>query len=442
VRASMTASLVICLLLTLTVSTSEAFDISVVGADPGPNATGEIPAFEGHANMTCPSDHKPGNYFPNPYKGEKPLFRIDHTNVDKYKDRLSPGQIARLKKHEKFYMGVYPTHRNNVFCPEFYAATAKNREECFVDDNGTIQNFNGGVAFPEPKNGLEAIWNIRRQYVGDDADALTCRRIVSPSGKVKKTMWTTKVLNYGKTRLKSWPFENPDNIYQKIRNLTMYPADEKGVDFLAFMYMDDNKLQDAWLFLPTLRRVRRAPSMGDEGQLDGELTMDENGLEFRGTVNKWDWKLHGKKEMYVGYNNYDIWPENATDEEECWAGDLNPERIRYELHRVWMVEGTLKEGYDHPYSKRVGYYDEDSWQPQMADRYDKRGNLWRMYEAYPYSSSCNQMRYIIGYIYMNLESDRYEVFGGCRNLLPNTTIYDTGLTEDFFTVQALRKSGR
>ncbi len=441
-RASMIGSFVLCLLLAVSISTSEALDISVMGADPGPNATGEIPAFEGHENMTCPSDFEQGDYFPNPYKREQPLFRIDHTNVDEHKDRLSPGQIMRLKKHHKFYMEVYPTHRNNVFCPEFYAATAKNREVAYVDDKGVLREFNGGAAFPSPKNGLEAIWNIRRMYVGDDADALTCRRIVSPSGKVKKTMWVTKVLNYGTSRIKTWPFENPDNYYQKIRNLTTYPADEKGVDFLAFMYMDDNRLQDAWLFLPTLRRVRRAPSMGDEGQLDGELTMDENGLEFRGTVNKWDWKLYGKKEMYVAYNNYDIWPENASDKDECWAGDLNPTRIRYELHRVWMVEGTLKEGFDHPYSRRVGYYDEDSWQPQMADRYDKRGNLWRMYEAYPYSNPCNQMRYIIGYIYMNLESSRYEVFGGCRKQLPKTTIYDTGLTEDFFTVQALRKSGR
>jgi len=441
-RASVIASFVVCLVLTATVSVSHALDISVIGADPDPNATGEIPAWEGHKNMTCPSDYTPGQYFPNPYKGEKPLFRIDHTNVDQYKDRLSPGQIMRLRKHEKFYMNVYPTHRNQEFCSEYYAAIEKNRETCTVDKDGVLQGYNGAVAFPTPKNGLEAIWNIRRMYVGDDADALTCRRLVSPSGRVKKTMWETKVLNYGETRIKTRPFPNPEAIAQKIRNLTTYPADEKGVDFLSFSYLDDNKLDDAWLFLPSLRRVRRAPSMTNGGQLDGELTMDENGLEFRGTVNNWNWKLLGKKEMYVGYNDYDIWPPDAEDEDECWGMDLNPERIRYELHRVWIVEGTLKEGLDHPYSKRVGYYDEDSWQPQMADRYDKRGNLWRMYEAYPYSDACNKMRMIIGYIYMNLESGRYEVFGGCRKMLPSTTIYDTGLDESYFTVQALRKSGR
>ena len=441
-RASVIASFFFCLFLIATVSLSHAVDVSLLGADPGPNATGEIPAFQGQDDLTCPDTYTPGDYYPNPYKGDKPLFRIDHTNVDQYKDRLSPGQIMRLKKHTKFYMNVYPTRRNQEFIPEFYAATQKNKETCSVDDQGTLQGFNGGIAFPTPKNGVEAIWNIRRQYTGDDADALTCRRVVSPSGKIKKTMWETKVLNYGKTRLRTWPFPNPDAVAQKMRNLTTYPADEKGVDFLSISYLDSTKLDDTWLFLPTLRRVRRAPSMTNGGQLDGELTMDENGLEFRGTVSDWNWKLLGKKEMYIGYNNYDIWAEDTPDEDECWAMDLNPERIRYELHRVWVVEGTLKEGLSHPYSKRVGYYDEDSWQPGVADRYDKRGNLWRMYESYPYADPCTKMRMYAGYIYMNLESSRYEVFGGCRNLLPKTTVYDTGMDESHFTVQALRTSGR
>jgi len=442
VRASMIASFVLCLILTVPISTSQAIDISLIGADPGPNATGEIPAWEGHKNMTCPSDYKPGDYFPNPYKGEKPLFRIDHTNVDKYKDRLSPAQIMRLQKHENFYMNIYPTHRNQEYFPEFYAAVEKNKKTCHVDEQGGLQGFNGAIAIPSPKNGLEAIWNVRRMYLGDDASSLQCRRIGSPSGAIKKTMWETKVLNYGETRLKSQPFPNPEGVCQKIRNLTTYPADEKGVDFLSVSYLDVSKLDDMWLFLPTLRRVRRAPSMANGGQLDGELTMDENGMEFRGTVTNWDWKLLGKKEMYIAYNCYDMFPPDAEDTDECWPMDLNPERIRYELHRVWVVEGTLKEGLEHPYSKRVGFYDEDSWHPAVGDRYDKRGNLWRMYEAYPFSDACNKMRMYMGYIYMNLESGRYELFGGCRKMLPKTTVYDTGMDESLFTVQALREAGR
>jgi len=434
---------VLCLILSPFFSPAHAIDISLIGADPGPNATGEIPAWEGHKNLPCPEDYTPGQYFPNPYKDDKPLFRIDHTNVDEYKDRLSPAQIMRLQKHKNFYMNVYPSRRNIEFCPEFYAAVEKNKETCYLDEDGSIQGFNGAIAFPNPKNGVEAIWNIRRMYLGDDADSVQCRRLVSPSGKIRKGMWQTKVLNYGETRLKTRPFPNPEKVFQKIRNLTLFPADEKGTDFLSIAYLKDSRLEDTWLFLPTLRRVRRAPTMTNGGQINGaESTMDETGLEFRGTVNHWDWKLIGKKEMYIAYNNYDLFPPDTEDEDECWAMDINPERIRYELHRVWVVEGTLKEGLDHPYSRRVGYYDEDFWQPVLADRYDQRGNLWRILEYYGFADSCNKMRMYAGWIFLNLESGRYELLGGCHKQLPTSTIYDTGLDESYFTVQALRKAGR
>jgi len=339
-------------------------------------------------------------------------------------------------------MNIYPTHRNVQFCDEYYAATAKNRETCSLDENNKLLGLNGAVPFPEPKNGVEAIWNVRRMYTGDDARNNSCRRIVSRSGKVKRTQWVTKVLNYGEVRIKSQPFPNPDKLSQKIFTIYTYPADEAGTAFLAFNYLDDNHLEDNWLYLPALRRVRRAPSLRGGGALDGESTMDETGFEFRGVINDWHWKLLGKKEMYVSSNNYDMFKVGATDKEECHPLDINPEMTRYELRRVWVVEGTARKGLNHPYSKRVGYYDEDTWQPVLGDRYDKRGNIWRLYEAYSYSGYCEKFRMIIGFLYMNLDSGRYELFGGCRDEDTISAILDSGLKESEFTVQSLRKSGR
>jgi len=157
-RASSIVSVfVLCFLLAASYTTSHALDISLVGAEPGPNATGEIPAWEGHKNLPCMSGYTPGQFYPNQYPDDKPLFRIDHTNVDEHKDRLSPGQIMRLKKHKNFYMNIYQSRRNIEFCPEFYAAVEKNRETCHVDEEGNIHGFNGAIAIPNPKNGVEAI---------------------------------------------------------------------------------------------------------------------------------------------------------------------------------------------------------------------------------------------------------------------------------------------
>ena len=322
-KNSMICIWVLCFLFTLSGPQGHADEYTRIGAEMEGNASGEITRFEGVEGLKCPSDYRPGQFLPNPYKDEKPLFRIDHTNVEKYKDRLSPGQIARLKNDYGYYMNVYPTHRNMEFCEEFYLSTEKNKETAHLDDKNILQGFNGGVAFPDPKNGAEAIWNVKRPYTGDDAVATECRRIVSRSGKIKKTVRSTKVLTYDERRVKS-KIENPDELSYKIYAYYSYPADEAGTAFLTFGYLDDDRLEDSWLYMPTLRRIRRAPTLTGGGQLDGESTMDDLGFEFRGPVNDWNWKLLGKKEMYIPVNNYDMWKIGATDQEECLPGDINP----------------------------------------------------------------------------------------------------------------------
>jgi len=88
------------------------------------------------------------------------------------------------------------------------------------------------------------------------------------------------------------------------------------------------KKSDSWMYLPTMRRVRRTPTMRDGFQTEGEYTMDDL-QEFMGDVTLWDWKLLGKKEMYVSDNNYDLFLPDSDGKDEVMAGHVNPERIRY-----------------------------------------------------------------------------------------------------------------
>ncbi len=411
-----------------------------MGAVEGGNAGGEITPFQGLGGLECPGDFKKGQFLPNPYKDEKPLFRIDHTNTDQYKERLSPGQVARLKRNKDYYMNVYPTHRHMEFDDRFYLATEKNLKTTHLDENNILQGYQGGVPFPFPKNGPEAIWNVKKAYRGDDVFMIDCRRVVSPSGRIKKSMRKTMVITYD-GRFKS-ELPNPDKLVYKIKSVYTYPADEAGTTYLTIGYIDDNRMEDAWIYIPSLRRVRRAPTLTGGGQLDGESTMDELGAGFRGPANDWVWKLLGKKEMYIPVNNWGMWEGDVSDEEECLPGDINPRSVRYELRRVWGVEGTPRKGLSHPYGKRVGYYDEDTWQVSVGDRYDRRGNLWRMSEYYTNYDYCQKYRTVSAILYLNLESGRYEVSGGCRGSGTTSGVYDSDMKESEFTVQALRKAGR
>ncbi len=411
-----------------------------IGAEAGSNSTGEIPAYKGDKGMKCPKDFKSGDYLPNPYKGEKMLYRIDKSNVEKYKNRLSAGQIARIKRN-KYYINVYPGHRRMTFPNYFYAATDKNKKTCKVDKNNMMRGFNGGIPFTNPKNGVEAIWNVKKPWQADDAIGDEQRRIVSPSGRIKKEQNVTEVITLDKTRLTS-KIANPDKAVRKLLSYYTYPADKAGMVFLGINYIDDNRDDVQWLYIPALRRVRRAPTLSRGSQIDGESTMDEFGYIFRGPLNDWNWKLLGKKEMYIPVNNYDMWEVGAPDKEECLPRDINPKNLRYELRRVWVIEGTLKKGLNHPYSKRVIYCDEDDWYATASDNYDKRGNLWRTCEFYSYYDYCQKYRNVVAQLYLNLDSGRYELFGGRPTKDSKTAVLNTGLKQSKFTVQAVKRRGR
>jgi len=112
------------------------------------------------------------------------------------------------------------------------------------------------------------------------------------------------------------------------------------------------------------------------------------------------------------------------------------------LRRVWVVEGTAREGINHPYSRRVIYTDEDNWYAMVGEAYDRRGNLWRMSECYSYLDYCTDNRIIVALMYLNLESGRYEILGGGRTEKTEAMVLNTGLKPSDFTVQSLRRFGR
>jgi hypothetical protein len=145
-----------------------------------------------------------------------------------------------------------------------------------------------------------------------------------------------------------------------------------------------NDQRRAWVYNVGQRRVRRAPTVAYDNPYEGSealMTNDQSKM-FNGLTDRFDWKLVGKRELYVPYNDFAFEQSAGLDYSKV-LGPAYPSRdlLRYELHRVWVVEATLKEGKRHLYSKRVFYLDEDSWLALVQDIYDKRGNLWRVMEG-------------------------------------------------------------
>ena len=104
------------------------------------------------------------------------------------------------------------------------------------------------------------------------------------------------------------------------------------------------------------------------------VSLDEYYLFFGGP-DRYDFKLLGKREMYVPYNNNRFYTRAVKD--VVGPQHANPDALRYELHRVWVVEGTLAPGQHHVAPRRRLYIDEDTWFAVYSDSWDEDGRLWK-----------------------------------------------------------------
>lgn len=390
-------------------------DLTPVGAERAGNADGTIPEWAG-GMTTPPAGYQPGGSRIDPFADEQPVFVIDAGNFQQYADKLTQGQKALFEKYpDSFKMPVYPTHRTAA-APEFvYEATKANatRAELISGGNGVDKAY-GGYPFPIPKNGNEVIWNHLLRWLGEGAFKKYAYFTVYPSGEKSVgagDLWETYPYYDAKGSLAS--FEG--DFFHLMLEYSL-PVRRKGEVILVRdpVNMANNPRQ-AWQYIPGQRRVRRAPTIAFDTphvQFSGQATYDDSFM-YNGSPERYDWNLIGKREVYIPYNNNGlvVAAEKGDSEIEKIATPRhpNPDYLRWELHRVWEVEATLKEGKRHTYGKRTFYIDEDSWAAVATDIYDGRGELWRVGFASLLDAYDVPVTSIRAYWHTDLQNDTYSL---------------------------------
>ncbi|MBI1905523.1 MAG: DUF1329 domain-containing protein [Rhodocyclales bacterium] len=356
-------------------------DLTPVGAERAGNKDGSIPEWTGGVTK-APAGWKPGQKRTDPFAGDKPLFSIDASNVDRYKDRLSEGQITVVKTLKGYRMDVYPTRRSCGFPDFVYERSKVNAREARLGSNGwgLEKAIGAAIMFPIPKTGAEAMWNHKLRYMGE--------------GRIEyySTIFSDKAGNFTPLMQDQWtwvPIHNPKNkggdevkgVEMKLLNEVVSPPARTGELILVHWFF--NELSDAWLYFPGQRRVRRAPTFAYDNPIPGYEnleTVDQYPM-YAGVMDRYDWKLVGKQELYMPYNSFKLIDKSRKYKDVYLPDFVNRDLLRYELHRVWKVEATLKPGMRHSFAKRVFYLDEDSWAIMVADQYDAQGKIWRVQES-------------------------------------------------------------
>lgn len=353
--------------------------LTLVGAEKAGNADGSIPAYSGGLT-TPPASFKSGDSMrPDPFASEKPVLVIDGKNVDQYKSLLSATTVELAKRFPTFRVDVYPTHRSVSLPQAVLDNGVKNASGAKSLEGGlAIDNVLPGVPFPIPQSGNEAMWNFLLRYQGVSINSKYDSWNVDSAGVPSLATTGQAFISYPIYENLSQPISSADVYYQMKLSYTG-PARRAGE---AVMLKDAaNPLQQprrAWQYLPGQRRVKLAPNLAYDTPNPGTAgagTYDDV-FVFNGALDRYDWKLVGKQEMIVPYNTYKL--TYAKDPKALTtANHLAPDFVRWEKHRVWVVEGTLKSGARHIYAKRRFYLDEDSWTALASDQYDARGQLYR-----------------------------------------------------------------
>lgn len=419
--------------------------LTPIGAERAGNADGTIPAWTGKWLGVPPGiDYKAGDRYPDPYANEKPLFTITAQNMQQYAARLTDGEKALLKKYpDTFRMIVYPSHRDFRYPEDTYKAirTYAPKTTMTADENG-LKDFPPVAPFPVPKNGVEAMWNLRLASNLECESATYDQAVVYPDGNIA---WgKVKYYIYGPRGAHPYEPNNPlvDKTFSRVQ--TVLPLSDRGTIIVSYDMWDQqgSDTRRTWTHNPGTRRVRQSPEFGFDQPLGpgGFRTVDDDRL-FNGSGERYDWKILGKREVYVPYDNYKLMDPSIKYSDLLTKGHENMQYVRFELHRVWVLEATLKSGFRHQYAKRVLYLDEDSWAALAADNYDGRGMLWRTNLAPSVYAYDAKIFYPTTTFYHDLSSGAYYADRltnqGEMPILSSTS----NMTEAFFSPDAIRGDG-
>ena len=353
------------------------------GAEKAGNKDGTIPAWTG-GDTTIPPGFKPGGRRSDPFASEKPLYSITAKNVAQYADKLTDGQQAMFRKYPSYRIDVYPTHRTAAAPQWVYDNTFKNATRAKEANGGySIVGAYGGIPFPIPKDGVQAMWNHILSWKGETTK-YDFRVYVTPTD--------------GKTFMVSDNIDDTQNPYyykdgsletfkgtffNKVRITTYGPPEHVGEAVITWDTLDPiGEGRQAWVYLTGQRRVRKLPDLAYDtpSLFTSGVSNNDEIYVFNGPMDRYDWKIVGKREMLVPYNSNKILGP-GKDSDIMSERFLNPDHVRWELHRVWVVEATLRDGKRHVMPRRRFFLDEDTWRAVLADSWDAKGQLWKTYWA-------------------------------------------------------------
>jgi len=152
------------------------------------------------------------------------------------------------------------------------------------------------------------------------------------------------------------------------------PFDIRGTAFITFRYNQTEtpyRDDDAWAYIPNLRRVRRVSAEVKSDSLLGTDHTIEDFESFSGRTMEWKWKFLGWKDILTVEPSHlyaHFYGPNGTIPNDEWS-----------LRRTAVVERVPKDP-RHPYSSAINFWDAQFQLPAHHFAFDRKKNLWKIWQ--------------------------------------------------------------
>lgn len=322
-------------------------------------------------------------YGPEHYNKEtKTLKIINKDNVEGIKDNIPVGIYLRIKNYGLSIKIVETVLDDWCQSKGWVDFTNQHAKDVKLSPNGELINYKGGCPFPNPgENATKVAWNFDQgYYFGDDLTFPATKIVIQDArGKERVFDYHFMKLKYSRrTDIKPIP-EFPDNVDQvwwKQYSVFDFPFDVRGLGQLIVRYKDTTKQDDLWMYIPTMRRVRRMSAGQRCDSMAGtDITWDDV-RGYCGNMMENTYNFVAKKDMYLSCHIVE-----PTDGMPCYpkVQSAQFDLIPYEKRQAYIIEAIPKNP-KYIYSKRTWYIDEYTWSMLSSEMYDRKGKLWKSFD--------------------------------------------------------------
>ncbi len=250
-------------------------------------------------------------------------------------------------------------------------ATERYGGEPYLDDKGHIQNYKAGIPFPDSNKNVELAWNfVKARNYGQKQWSQFITAIIAKNGhtrygSVENSHFWFNGLLYGDNKPLYTPNVNNYDFFHTVGYKA--PYDLRGVVSVTYRYDDPDRQDDMWIYLPTLRKVRRLSTTQRWDKLPGGLdnTYDST-TGFQGKPTNYEWKYLGRKVLLCGHNS-----KHQFQQLKRKPGGIPDQQ--YQRVNTIILQYTPK--IYSPISKGVMYLDPESYCSYYSEFYDKSGRL-------------------------------------------------------------------